>query len=172
MKGVVIREYRNTDHDACVALQHELAQHHAVIYGDPAIAEHDPVRSLDKYLALANHAGTWVAETDGKVIGFVGLLDVIGEEGVVEIEPMVITTAYRDRGVGSQLVAYVKETAKKKGYRFLSVRPELRNEEAFKLYVKLGFGLVGGVELFQDLMPERGRTWKSGVEILGQKLKY
>ncbi len=172
MMKITIREYRNTDHDACVALQHELAQYHAEIYGDPAIAEHDPTRSLDKYLALANRSGTWVAEVDDKVIGFIGLLDVIGEEGVVEIEPLVITEVYRDKGIGSQLVVYVKEWAKNKGYLFLSVRPELRNEEAFRLYVRLGFSLVGGVELFQDLMPERGRTWKSGIEILGKKLRY
>lgn len=170
--NIKIREYRANDYDACVALQHELSQHHAVIYSDPAIAEHDPAQNFNKYLGLSHRSGTWVAEADGKVIGFVGLLDIIGEEGVVEIEPLVIATGFRDKGIGSQLVAYVKEAAKKKGYRFLSVRPELRNEEAFKLYVKLGFDLVGGVELFQDLMPERGRTWKSGVEILGQKLRY
>jgi GNAT superfamily N-acetyltransferase len=172
VKGVVIREYRGADYNACVALNHELAQHHAVIYGDPSIAAGDPGRSLDKYLSLSNRRGTWVAEVDGKVIGFIGLLEYQNQESVVEIEPLVVSADARDKGIGSKLVAYAKEEAKKKGYRFLTVRPELRNEEAFKLYVRLGFDLVGGVELFQDLWPERGRTWKSGVEILGQKLKY
>jgi ribosomal protein S18 acetylase RimI-like enzyme len=85
---------------------------------------------------------------NGHVCGLVGLLDRVGEAGVCEIEPLVVSADFRDKGIGSKLVEYVKKEAKAKGYRFFSVRPELRNEEAFKLYVKLGFNLVGGVELF------------------------
>ncbi|MHB8105701.1 MAG: GNAT family N-acetyltransferase [Dehalococcoidales bacterium] len=169
---VVIREYRDADYNDCVALSRELAQHHAVIYEDPSIAEKDFGHVFTEYLNRSDRHDTWVAEIDGRVVGLVGLLDVIGETGVTEIEPLVITADVRDRGIGSRLVEYVKDAAKKAGYRFITVRPELRNEEAFKLYIRLGFNLVGGVELFQDLSPERGRTWKSGVEILGQKLRY
>jgi ribosomal protein S18 acetylase RimI-like enzyme len=169
---VVVREYRETDHAACRALNGELAQHHAVIYDDPSIAGEDPGRGFEKYLGLSNRRGTWVAEIDGKVVGFTGLLEYQNQESVVEIEPLVVSAAFRDQGIGSKLAAYAKIEAKKQGYRFITVRPELRNEEAFKLYIRLGFNLVGEVELFQDLSPERGRTWKAGVEILGQKLRY
>jgi GNAT superfamily N-acetyltransferase len=167
-----IREYKDSDYNTCVALYKELAQRHAEVYEDPAIADKDFGQILDEYLGRSDRRGTWVAETGGRVTGLIGLLNRVGEKGVCEIEPLVVCSESRGEGIGSKLVAYVKEEAKKKGYRFFSVRPELRNEEAFKLYVKLGFNLVGGVELFQDLMPERGRTWKSGVEILGQKLRY
>jgi ribosomal protein S18 acetylase RimI-like enzyme len=91
---------------------------------------------------------------------------------VVEIEPLVVADGSRGEGIGSMLVRRVIEEAKKKHFRFITVRPELRNERAFALYIRLGFNLVGQVELFQDLSPERGRTWKSGITILGHELKY
>jgi len=169
---VKIREYKPSDYSACVTLYKELAQHHAVIYEDPSIADHDFSRIFDEYLVRSDRRGAWVAESNGTIVGFSGMLEVVGEQGVAEIEPLVVTVDSRSEGIGSKLVAYIKEEAKKNGCRFLSVRPELRNEEAFKLYVRLGFNLVGGVELFQDLSPERGRTWKSGIEILSQKLRY
>ncbi len=167
-----IREYRNADRAACVALYLELAQRHAEVYQDPSIATHDFGQIFHEYLGRSDRRGTWVAEKDGRVVGLIGLLNRIGEKGVCEIEPLVVSSDSRSEGIGSKLVEYVKEEAKNKGYRFFTVRPELRNEEAFKLYVSLGFNLVGGVELFQDLSPELGRTWKSGVEILGHKLRY
>jgi ribosomal protein S18 acetylase RimI-like enzyme len=169
---IKIREYIDTDYPACRALYGELSQHYSEIYKDPSIAGGDPGRGFDTFLARNDRRGTWVVEIDSRVVGLIGLLDRIGERGVCEIEPLVVSSNYRGEGIGSKLVEYVKEEVKKKGYRFFTVRPELRNEEAFKLYVKLGFNLVGGVELFQDLVPERGRTWKPGVEILGQKLRY
>ncbi|MGD1119011.1 MAG: GNAT family N-acetyltransferase [Dehalococcoidales bacterium] len=169
---ILIREYKDSDFGTCRALFGELTQHHAEIYGDPTIAGEDPGRGFDVFIRRKDCCGKWVAENKGQIVGFIGLLDVIGEEGVAEIEPLVVATGSRGKGIGSELVEYIKIEAKKRGYKFITIRPELRNEEAFKLYVKLGFNLVGGVELFQDLAPERGRTWKSGVEILGQKLKY
>jgi ribosomal protein S18 acetylase RimI-like enzyme len=169
---VAVREYRESDYAAVRSLYGELAQHHAEIYGDSSIAGNDPSRGMDGYLKRSNRIGAWVAENNGLVVGFVGLLETISEEGVAEIEPLVVKTDSRGEGIGSKLVKYVKNEAIKKGFKFITIKPELRNEEAFKLYVKLGFNLIGGVELFQDLMPERGRKWKSGVEILGQKLGY
>ncbi|MBN1160968.1 MAG: GNAT family N-acetyltransferase [Dehalococcoidales bacterium] len=172
MTNVIMRQYRASDYAACIALYKELAQRHAEVYEDPTIAAHDFKQVFDEYLGRSDRRGTWVAVMDDRVVGIIGLLDRTGEKGVCEIEPMVVSTDSRGEGIGSKLVAYVKEETKKKGYRFFTVRPELRNEQAFKFYVKLGFNLVGGVELFQDLSPELGRTWKSGIEILGQKLRY
>jgi len=169
---IKIRKYRDTDYAACVSLYKELAQRHAEVYNDPSIAAHDFGQIFDEYLGRNERRGTWVAEIDGRVVGLIGLLNRIGEIGVCEIEPLVVSVVLRDKGIGSKLVEHTKQKAREKGYRFITIGTGLRNEEAFKLYIKLGFNIVGGVELFQDLMPERGRTWKSGVEILGQKLRY
>ncbi len=169
---IKIREYKDSDYAACRSLYGELSRHYAEIYEDSTIAGDDPGRGFDKHLSLSNLRGIWVAEVNGKVVGFTGLLEYLNEEGVVEIEPLVVSVALRDKGIGSKLVEHAKQKAREKGYRFITIGTGLRNEEAFKLYVKLGFNIVGGVELFQDLSPELGRTWKSGVEILGHKLRY
>jgi GNAT superfamily N-acetyltransferase len=172
VNDIVVRDYRDADYTACRALFGELAQHHADIYGDPSIAGDNPGRGFDKFLSRSDRCGSWVAESSGKIIGSGGLIETVGEEGVAEIEPLVVSADSRGEGIGSKLVEFAKEKAKKKGYQFITIRPELRNEEAFKLYVRLGFNLVGSVGLFQDLSPERGRKWKSGIEILGHKLRY
>ena len=172
MMDIQIREYQDPDYAACRALFGELTQHHADIFGDQTIAGEDPGRGFDKFFSLDNRLGSWVAETDGRIVGFIGLLENMGEEGVCEIEPLVVSLDSRGQGIGSMLVRYIVEEAKRKRFKFLSIRPELRNEKAFDLYVKLGFNLVGQVELFQDLLPERGRKWQSGIEILGHKLRY
>jgi len=170
--NTLIREYNSSDYADCRALFGELAQHHADIYGDQSIAGDDPGRGFDQFLTRNDRCGTWIAESNGRIIGMAGLLTVVGENGVAEIEPLVVSMSSRNTGIGSKLVEYIKTEAKKKGYKFLTIRPELRNEKAFDLYIRLGFNLVGQVELFQDLLPERGRTWQSGVEILGHKLRY
>jgi GNAT superfamily N-acetyltransferase len=169
---ITIREYQPSDYKACRLLQGELAQHHAKIYEDPSIAGDDPGRGFDDYLARTDRCCTWVAEFGGKLLGFAGLIDVVGEEGSAEIEPVVVSSASRDTGIGTRLIQRAVNEAKERGFRFLSIRPVLRNEEAFALYVRLGFDHVGSVELFQDLLPESTRTWKSGIIIHGKNLKY
>jgi ribosomal protein S18 acetylase RimI-like enzyme len=164
-----IREYQNSDYAACLALSRELAQHHADIYGDPAIAHGDSIKWFDGLFKRDGYVGIWIAGVDGQTAGFAGLFS-HGEEG--EIEPVVVASAFRNKGIGTRLVRYLVAEARKSKVRFLSIRPVARNKEALALFVRLGFNLVGHVELFQDLSPASERTWKSGIEILGQKLRY
>jgi len=169
---VTVRDYRDSDYEVCRSLWGELALHHADIYEDPAIAGDDPGRGFDEYLERVDRCATWVAEIDGQVKGFAGLLDTVGEEGVAEIEPVIISSASRGTGIGTRLIQHAIDEVRTRGFRFLSVRPELRNEEAFGLYVRLGFDHVGSVELFQELSEESDRRWKSGIVIHGNELKY
>ena len=169
---ITIREYQPPDHEACCILEGELAVYHADIYDDPSIADSDPGQVFDEYLSRPDRCGTWVVEFNGKILGFAGLIDTVGEKGAAEIEPVVISSATRGAGIGTRLIQYVVEEAKKQNFRFLTIRPVLRNEEAFNLYVKLGFDHVGSIELFRDLDPESQRTWKSGITVHGKKLKY
>ena len=114
-------------------------------------------------------AGYWVAEVEGKVVGCAGLIN-YGEEG--EIEPVIVTSNYRGRSIGSALIGQAVEEAKKRGIRFLSIRPVARNEKVISLFVKLGFNTIGHVDLFQDISPVSDRKWKSGITIHGNKLDY
>lgn len=169
---ILVRDYGDADYDACRALWGELAQHHAEIYEDPSIAGDDPGRGFDKYMSRADRCGTWVAESDGKIVGFAGLLDTVGEEGVAEIEPVVTASTSRSQGIGTRLIQHVINEAKIRGSRFLTIRPELRNEKAFALYVRLGFNKAGSIELFQELSLKSDRKWKPGIVVHGEKLSY
>jgi ribosomal protein S18 acetylase RimI-like enzyme len=169
---IIVREYLESDLAACRQLWGELARHHAEIYDDPSIAGEDPGRGLDDYLERGERIGMWVAERGNRVVGFAGLLDTVGEESVAEIEPLVVESSYRSSGVGTSLVDEAAEEAKRRGFRFLVIRPELRNTEAFALYVRLGFDHVGAIELFKELDSHSDRQWKSGIRIHGQELMY
>jgi GNAT superfamily N-acetyltransferase len=170
--NLAIREYEDSDYTACRSIYGELAQHHAEIYQDPSIAGDDPGRGFDIYLARTDRCGTWIAESDGKIVGIAGLNANISEKNVSEIDPVIVTVDFQSKGIGTQLIRYITQIAKKKGFRFLIIKPVLRNEKAFALYVRLGFNTVGGIELMHDLSPVSERTWKSGITILGQEVKY
>ena len=170
--NILVREYTNSDYHVCRFLWGEMTQHHAEIYEDHTIVGDDPGRGFDEYLERTDRCGIWVAESGKKVVGFAGLLDTVGEEGVADIEPVVMTASSRGKGIGTMLIERVINEVKMKNFRFLSIRPELRNEKAFDLYVRLGFNKIGAIELFQDLSPTSDRKWKSGIIIHNRELSY
>jgi len=164
-----IREYEAADFEASRSLWSELTLHHQEIYEDSAIAGDDPGRGFDTYINNPACRNTWVAELNGQVVGFTGLIVNWGEG---EIEPVIVSSPYRNRGIGTMLVQRVVEEAKKTEVRFLSIRPVARNERAVSLFAKLGFNLVGHINLFQDISPSSDRKWKRGIEIHGNELCY
>jgi GNAT superfamily N-acetyltransferase len=169
---IQIREYRDSDYAVCRSLWGEMAQHHADIYQAPSIAGNDPGRGFDEYMGRVDRCCTYVAERGVKVVGLAGLLTTHEMSEGGEIEPVVVTAALRSRGIGTKLVEHVVDEARKRGVRFLRVRPVARNIRAISLYVRLGFDIIGHIDLFQDLLPESDRKWKSGLVIHGEKLKY
>ncbi|HEY42072.1 MAG TPA: GNAT family N-acetyltransferase [Dehalococcoidia bacterium] len=175
--NITIRDYETKDYDICRLLWVELTQHHRDIYGDPTIGGDDPGREFDRYLENPQRKGSWIAEIEGKVIALAGLLTHSHpEEGDTrmggEVEPVVVSQPYRDRGIGTRLVEHVVEQARRNGVRFLSIRPVARNERALSLYVRLGFDAVGEVALLQDLSSSYDRKWKPGIRILNNELRY
>ncbi len=166
--NVEIREYQPSDYDVCYSLWGELTQHHADIYEDPTIAGDDPGRGFVDYINNPERRATWVAELDNQIVAFAGLL--INWEA--QIEPVVVSSAYRNRGIGTMLIQYVVQKARKMDVPFLSIRPVARNEKAISLFTRLGFNLMGHVDLFQDLSPASNRKWKLGITIHGKELQY
>jgi ribosomal protein S18 acetylase RimI-like enzyme len=169
---ITVREYKDSDYAACRSLWGELTIHEADLYEDDDIVGNDPGRGFDEFLNRADRIGMWVAEDGGKNVGFAGLLDTVGEEEVAEIEPVVVSASFRSEGVGTKLIRRAIKEAKTKGFRYLTIHPGMRNEKAFNLYVRLGFNLVGSIELFQELSPKKGNKWKPGMVIHGKELSY
>jgi N-acetylglutamate synthase-like GNAT family acetyltransferase len=166
---ITIRPYQEPDLPICRSLWADLTEWHRILYEDTTIGGDDPGSYFDRYIQLPNLAQVWVAETEGQVIGMTGLL-INGEEA--EIEPVIVTANRRAGGVGRLLGATAVDEARKRGVRFLSVKPVARNVEAIHFFVQNGFRLVGQVELFQELDPDSGRSWEAGLTLHGNLLGY
>lgn len=162
----VIRKYQPDDREQCRALWRELTEWHRKIYQDPTIGGAHPEDHFDKHLAEVGLDRLWVAVHNSRVVGLVGLI-VKGNEA--EIEPLIVSKAYRGKGIGKQLIETVVSEARNKGVRLLNIGPVARNIKAIKFLYKQGFRNLGYIELFIDLS---NRAWKSGPEIFGCKFDF
>lgn len=167
---LTIRDYQPGDLEACRALWAELVQHHRDIYEDQTIGGDDPGQWFDGHLKNPHRHGTWVAEQHGRVIGVASLLVSSDEEG--EIDPVIVTAPERSRGTGEALVKHAVNAARKAGIRFLSIKPVARNSRAISLYVRLGFDILGLVDLTMDLAPSSQRKWRPGIRLHDNQLRY
>ena len=165
----MIRKYQSSDIDFCRSLWIELTQRHRDIYNDQTIGGDNPGIIFDSYLNNDKLQGPWVAEDDGYVVGLTGLL-VEGEQA--DIEPLIVSKTYRNKGIGMALIERAMGEAKKLKVRFLSVKPVARNVEAISFFVEAGFNITGHIDLFQDLLDSSEREWKTGIIIHENKLKY
>jgi GNAT superfamily N-acetyltransferase len=164
-----IRPYAPSDLEVCRDLWRELTQRHRDIYEDPSIGGDEPAVAFDAYLEDPHLAGLWVVEKDGAVVAFCGLL-VEGEEG--EVEPIVVRSAERSKGTGGQLLEHAIEEARRRGVRYLSVRPVARNVEAISFFYRTGFQALGQIDLTMNLTGSTPPVWKPGITIHGRDFKY
>jgi GNAT superfamily N-acetyltransferase len=165
-KSVRIRKYQAGDLEQCRALWKELTDWHREIYQDPAIGGLHPEEYFDKHLAEIGPDLLWVAVHNSQVVGFTGLI-MKGKE--VEIEPLVVSKAYRHKGIGEQLVETVINYARNKGIRFVNVKPVARNIQAIMFLYKQGFTKLGHIELFIDFSDY---AWKQGPELFGRTFNF
>jgi len=163
---MIVRGYGDADRDACRTLWVELTQWHRDIYEAPEIGGDDPAASFDSHLAHVGAENIWVAEEDDRVVGFVGM---IPGETDAELEPIVVRTAYRGRGIGQALAETVVSSAKERGLRQVLVRPVARNADAIAFFHSRGFNALGQIELILDLAsPDH---WQSGERIAGRDFR-
>src|SRR5438045_1821901 len=110
---MVVREYRPDDEAACRALFEELVETHRVLYPD------GDIRST-----FSLEGRIFVAEADGRVVGYVGMLR---HPHSVELEPIVIARGHRGRGVGRALIDRVVTEARAAGVTQVYAQPAGRN---------------------------------------------
>jgi len=161
-----IRKYQDQDREQCRALWRELTEWHREIYEDPNIGGEHPEDQFDKHLTEVGPDQLWVAVHDSKVVGLVGLI-LKGEE--TEIEPLIVSKPYRNKGIGTKLIETVVSEARKKGLKCLNIGPVARNVSTMKFLYKRGFKNLGYITLFIDFS---NYPWKSGPEIFGCEFNY
>ena len=166
---LIVRDYADSDYRACRALWAELTEYHRGIYGDPSIGGDDPGAEFDGYLAMSERIGSWVAESHGRVVGLTGLLD---RGTSAEVEPVVVTEAARDQGIGRRLISRAVEEALAGGYEYLAIRPVARNVAAEQRFHAAGFRTLGGhIDLTMDLAARR-HEWLRGASLHGRDFDY
>jgi GNAT superfamily N-acetyltransferase len=159
---VSVRGYASADYDACRSLWVELTDYHRRIYGDPAIGGDDPGAAFDEYLADPHRIGSWVAESRGRVVGLTGLFN---RGTSAEVEPVVVTEAARDQGIGRALIDAMVGEARDRGFEYLAIRPVARNVAAVQRFHAAGFRTLGGhIDLTMDLR-ERRHGWLTGASL-------
>ncbi len=160
MPEALVREYEQRDRDACTALWVQLTQWHRDIYDDQTIGGGDLTVWFDRYLEDEKPERVWVAELDGRVVGFVGAL---ARDRRWELEPIVVDASVRGSGVGTALARTLVASARETGVRGVEVRPAARNAGALRFFHALGFDVLGQLELVLDLAkPER---WRAGERL-------
>ena len=107
-----------------------------------------------------------VAEAEGEVLGYIGMMTVL-DEGY--ISNVAVAPAYRRRGLGRALVRQMLRRASDRELSFVTLEVRAHNESAISLYASEGFGAVGlrrdyyerpreDALLMTKFFPEKGRA--------------
>jgi N-acetylglutamate synthase-like GNAT family acetyltransferase len=164
-----VRRYRDDDREACRQLWRELTQTHRDLYEDESIGgEGDLGDYFDEHLDRAGAERVWVAEMEGRVVGFTSLL-VSAEGSSGELEPIVVAPDVRGTGIGRMLVERVVECARELRLRRLDVRPVARNEHAIRFFHELGFDSLGQLELMLYLADQK--DWPARERVAGREFR-
>jgi GNAT superfamily N-acetyltransferase len=165
----VVRGYREDDRGECRALWRELTQTHRDLYDDQSIGgDGDLGDYFDEHLERVGSERVWVAELEGRVVGFTSLVP-DAERPVAELEPIVVAREARGAGVGRLLAERVVSAARDLGLRRLDVRPAARNEPAIAFFHDLGFGTLGQLELMLYL--QEPKDWPVRIRIAGRDFR-
>lgn len=96
-------------------------------------------KSLESELSNKNAVFT-VAKLNDKIVGYVGMYDIL-KEGY--INNIAVNKKFRNMGVGTELLNYLIRYANNNDLEFITLEVRESNDNAIRLYKKLGFKKVG-----------------------------
>ena len=146
---VIIRNYRAGDAGY-------IAYRHCILYekeyGLEPIFEKYVLAGLLKYLENPASGEIWVAESDGRIVGFIAIIGV--DEKTAQLRWFLIEPEFRGKGLGHLLVSEAMRYCRKKKYTKIFLWTFKGLDAARYLYSNEGF--VQTEEVTND-------TWKKGL---------
>ena len=82
----------------------------------------------------------FVAVSDGKIAGYIGSHNVLGEAYITNVA---VLSEFRRNGVGKALVEFLVEQIRAEAAEFVTLEVRKSNLNAISLYEKCGFQMVG-----------------------------
>ncbi|MGE5264342.1 MAG: N-acetyltransferase family protein [Acidobacteriota bacterium] len=144
--AVTIRRATMSDLDALVRLWKELADYHADLAPEFALAPQAEDRFRDHVVELVQDQAKCVllAEDEGHAIGFIsGAVQenppVFLEKSVGHIGSAVVTADSQRGGVGTRLVSAMMEWFRERGVRFVDLSAATGNPAALEFWRRMGF---------------------------------
>jgi putative acetyltransferase len=150
--SLAVRHSVESDFDAWLALFEEVAGEGRWI-GAEAPVDRDRARQVFDARLDSTHAATFIAETDGVLIGHLGV-DLTA--GVADLGMMVRDTD-RGQGVGSRLLEACIDWSRAKGAHKVTLSVWPHNERAIRLYENHGFVVEG--RLRRQWRRRNGELW-------------
>jgi GNAT superfamily N-acetyltransferase len=101
---------------------------------------------LEEVVADDRHGFVHLARAEGRIIGVAYVATILSVEHVgpaAWLEELYVTPAWRQRGVGSALVAAVLERARAAGMVAVDLEIDVGHSRAASLYERLGFHRLG-----------------------------
>ena len=94
-----------------------------------------------------SYARFFVAKINGKIVGYIGAHNVLGE---VYITNVAVFPNYRKKGVATELIKKLINTAFDENSDFVTLEVRKSNRSAIELYEKNGFIMVGERKKFYE----------------------
>lgn len=141
METIEIRPARPADAGDVVRLAEQL--------GYPS--DERRVRSLLERLTKDPRHRLWVAEMEGRVLGWIEaeIVETATSPAEVLITGLVVQEESRGAGIGARLAAAVEDWARLGGQSGVRVRSQVKRAEAHRFYERLGYELVKTQAVFR-----------------------
>jgi len=131
---LLIRPFQKGDIDALCAMD-------AAIFSRPwSGTDYENLLAKEQYLYL-------VAEQDGRIVGFCGMMHICGEG---DIDRVMVDEHYRGRGIAGQMLTQLFGYGEEKGIEAYTLEVRASNAAAIHVYEKLGFVSEGIRPRFYD----------------------
>ncbi|KAM4809511.1 putative N-acetyltransferase camello [Rhinophrynus dorsalis] len=99
----------------------------------------DDLFDIEKSYMMASNSCFWVAESNGKVVGMVGVQPVQGSTEEMVLRRLSVARDHRTQGIAKELCLKVIDFTRQRGYKRVNLNTSMIQRAAYKLYERLGF---------------------------------